>query len=394
MARLNVLQAGRMLGYPVRNPEGETLGRLEEFVVDSETGRVVYAILSFKELLRTEEKLFAVPWRALVVAPEGGALILDVPRERLRDAPAFPREEWPDLGDPVWGSTVYRYYYDDEPYWATHREQATVERHPVASRPVYRRTRTPSAAGWAVAALLVLAVLGIAAYVMYPQKTEVAADTLGRGAERAAVAVKETSKDAATTFKVKTALALSKQVSTFDVDVDSNDGVVTLEGDVPSEGVKQVAAAIAGDTAGVDSVVNRLVVTPSTEALPEREQTRWSVADVETRVTVREALQEDPELADQALRVEVQDGLVTLSGRVADGAQRLRAEQIASGVAGVREVVNQIQTVGTTAPGTTAPETTLPESTAPGTTDPGTTAPETTDPGTTDLGTDRPGMTA
>ena len=45
--------------------------------------------------------------------------------------------------------------------------------------------------------------------------------------------VKETSQDAATTSKVKTALLLSKHVSAFDVNATTNRGAVTLTGEVP-----------------------------------------------------------------------------------------------------------------------------------------------------------------
>src|SRR5262249_28064152 len=47
--------------------------------------------------------------------------------------------------------------------------------------------------------------------------------------------VKETSEDAATTSKVKTALLLSKHVSAFDIKVNTSRGEVTLRGEVPSE---------------------------------------------------------------------------------------------------------------------------------------------------------------
>ena len=47
--------------------------------------------------------------------------------------------------------------------------------------------------------------------------------------------VKESSQDAATTSKVKTALLLSKHVSAFDVKARTNRGEVTLTGEVPTE---------------------------------------------------------------------------------------------------------------------------------------------------------------
>ena len=44
---------------------GENLGKIEELMLDLETGRVAYAVLSFGGFLGMGEKLFAVPFEAL-----------------------------------------------------------------------------------------------------------------------------------------------------------------------------------------------------------------------------------------------------------------------------------------------------------------------------------------
>src|SRR5512143_3903811 len=66
--------------------------------------------------------------------------------------------------------------------------------------------------------------------------------------------VKDTSQDAATTSKVKTALLLSKHVSAFDIKTTTTRGVVSLTGEVPSEETRRLAGAIAQDTSGVAQV--------------------------------------------------------------------------------------------------------------------------------------------
>src|ERR1700722_20533393 len=63
--------------------------------------------------------------------------------------------------------------------------------------------------------------------------------------------VKESTQDATTTSRVHTALLLSKRVSPFDIKVETIQAEVTLTGQVPSDEVKNVAGAIAQDTAGV-----------------------------------------------------------------------------------------------------------------------------------------------
>lgn len=85
-------------------------------------------------------------------------------------------------------------------------------------------------------------------------------------------AAKEYTEDAGTTAAVKSALALNKQVASFDIHVDSANNVgtkdndVTLTGHVPTEGDKRVAEEIARSTKGVANVVNNLQVDPMAQA--------------------------------------------------------------------------------------------------------------------------------
>jgi hyperosmotically inducible periplasmic protein len=66
--------------------------------------------------------------------------------------------------------------------------------------------------------------------------------------------------DAEITTSVKTKLLGTKDVIANDINVDTNEGVVTLKGSVPTEAQKTRAAEIARGTAGVKHVVNDLTV--------------------------------------------------------------------------------------------------------------------------------------
>jgi osmotically-inducible protein OsmY len=88
-------------------------------------------------------------------------------------------------------------------------------------------------------------------------------------------AAKDYTEDAATTSAVKSALALNKQLASFDIHVESSNNPgnsgndVTLTGHVPTEEDKRVAGEIASSTKGVAGVVNNLTVdakTPSANA--------------------------------------------------------------------------------------------------------------------------------
>jgi hyperosmotically inducible periplasmic protein len=147
-----------------------------------------------------------------------------------------------------------------------------------------------------------------------------------------------TSGDETTNRKVKTALGLSKRLAGFDIDVNTNNGVVTLTGRVPSEDAKSLAGEIARDTPGVTDVKNDISVEPG--AQPSSESVH--VEDLEIRVAILEALSHSRELGGKSIDVKVDNRSVTLAGTVETPAQRNGAEQIARAVDGVSGVTNNL----------------------------------------------------
>ncbi|MFQ5352856.1 MAG: BON domain-containing protein, partial [Candidatus Binatia bacterium] len=66
--------------------------------------------------------------------------------------------------------------------------------------------------------------------------------------------------DAGIVVSIKTAFARDEDISVWDINVDSYDGVVTLYGKVPSRKVGRRAVKIAREVKGVDDVIDRLRV--------------------------------------------------------------------------------------------------------------------------------------
>jgi hyperosmotically inducible protein len=154
--------------------------------------------------------------------------------------------------------------------------------------------------------------------------------------------VKDTSQDSATTTKVKTALLLSKHVSAFDTMVSSSHGEVTLTGEVPTEEIKRLAAAIAQDTSGVAAVRNNLTVNPGTGSNPEVASIGDRVADLEIKTLVTDQLAQAPELKDERITVQVTKRRVVLDGTVGSPTQRRAADRIALLVPGVQELMSNL----------------------------------------------------
>jgi hyperosmotically inducible periplasmic protein len=154
--------------------------------------------------------------------------------------------------------------------------------------------------------------------------------------------IKESSEDAATTTKVRTALMLSKHVSPFGIDVNTKQGQVNLTGQVPSEEVKAMAGVIAQDTSGVKDIHNNLVVDPGARPNPEASRLTERVADLEIKSIIEDTLRKNPELKDRPIELVVRERKVSLSGVVETESQKNLAQQIAWGVQGVVAVTDNL----------------------------------------------------
>jgi sporulation protein YlmC with PRC-barrel domain len=111
-----VITASTLTGDRVRNAASEDLGTIEEIMLDPESGRIAYAVLSFGGFLGIGDKLFAVPWSALRVDQGEHQFVLDIDRATLEKAPGFDKDNWPDMADPSFGRDVHQ-HYGQTPYW-------------------------------------------------------------------------------------------------------------------------------------------------------------------------------------------------------------------------------------------------------------------------------------
>jgi hypothetical protein len=99
-----------MLGATVRTPNGEILGRIEDFVA-SEIGCIDYAIVSFSGMVGAGGRLAAVPWTLATMDVGQRTVTLDIERDRIREAPIFfDRNNWPDLYNHDWTERVSSFF--------------------------------------------------------------------------------------------------------------------------------------------------------------------------------------------------------------------------------------------------------------------------------------------
>ena len=111
---IKTLPAKKIQGASVVNTKGETLGSLDDLVVDLESGKVGYAALSVGGVLGIGDKLFAVPFEEFKITHDSNnhiSFVLDVSKERLENAPGFDKNHWPDFASPQWKSQIDNYYH-------------------------------------------------------------------------------------------------------------------------------------------------------------------------------------------------------------------------------------------------------------------------------------------
>ncbi|ADE13972.1 transport-associated protein [Nitrosococcus halophilus Nc 4] len=116
------------------------------------------------------------------------------------------------------------------------------------------------------------------------------------------------------------------------VQISVEEGVVTLEGHVPSPSHKYLIGAMSWWLRGCRNVENHL------EVVPAREETEEELADALRLILEKDRLVE----ADQ-IRVDIQDRVITLRGLVATEEEKGMAETNAWCLSGMTDVVNQIQ---------------------------------------------------
>lgn len=108
-----LMGADTLIGDSVVNAQEEDLGDIKEIMLDMQTGQVAYAVLAFGGFLGMGEKLFAVPWQALHLDTVNKRMVLNVDKERLKNAPGFDKDAWPDMSDVGWAGGIHSFYGTD-----------------------------------------------------------------------------------------------------------------------------------------------------------------------------------------------------------------------------------------------------------------------------------------
>ena len=94
----------------VTSKDGENIGTIKQVALDLDSGCIAYAVLSVTGTMNYDTKVLAVPWSVFSFSPEERSFILDIPREKIENAPDYDSDKFPAGVNKRWLENMNRYY--------------------------------------------------------------------------------------------------------------------------------------------------------------------------------------------------------------------------------------------------------------------------------------------
>lgn len=141
--------------------------------------------------------------------------------------------------------------------------------------------------------------------------------------------------------RIERRLAWDAELAPYDLKVSVNNAIVNLSGSVSTLAESHHARRMANETEGVAGVVNALYVDPALVPFDHRSAEPPDDETLAQRLEVR--LAHDPDLADETIEVEVDDGIVRLQGTLKDYTSEMRAKRLAESLYGVERVHSELE---------------------------------------------------
>ena len=141
-------------------------------------------------------------------------------------------------------------------------------------------------------------------------------------------------------MKVKSAFLFHRNVSGFKTEIDVKDGIVTLRGEATSLAQKDLTTEYAKDVEGVKDVKNEMTVA-KTSVKPDK-TVGEKFDDASITAQVKMTLLYHRSTSALNTKVKTKNGVVTLSGKAKNAAEKELATKFANDVKGVKSVNNQM----------------------------------------------------
>ena len=112
----DAIQASRVIGTNVYNTAGESIGSIEDVMLDKTSNGIMFAVIGFGGFLGIGEKYHAVPWSTLDYDTDKDGYVVPFSKEQLQAAPAYSIEDLTGNDGKAARDASFDYYKVD-PYW-------------------------------------------------------------------------------------------------------------------------------------------------------------------------------------------------------------------------------------------------------------------------------------
>lgn len=110
------IRASRVIGTAVKNMSGETIGKIEDVILDKTENRIMFAVVGFGGLFGLGEKFHPLPWSALDYQDDKDAYVVPYDKAQLEAAPTGSIDELTRDDGTRHRDSAYS-YYKAKPYW-------------------------------------------------------------------------------------------------------------------------------------------------------------------------------------------------------------------------------------------------------------------------------------
>lgn len=104
------IRAKKVIGTPVRDSNGDDVGKVEDIVLDKLSNSILFAVVGFGGVLGMGEKYHPVPWAVLDYDESKDCYVINVSRDKLESAPADTIEALTRKDGAGYRQQTYDYY--------------------------------------------------------------------------------------------------------------------------------------------------------------------------------------------------------------------------------------------------------------------------------------------
>jgi len=104
-----LIASNKVEGTAVYNPQGENLGKIHNFMVNKQSGKVDYAVLQFGGVMGIGSDYYPLPWDKLSYDMDKGGYVVALDKSQLDNAPRYGDAQEP-VHDSAYRDKVYSYY--------------------------------------------------------------------------------------------------------------------------------------------------------------------------------------------------------------------------------------------------------------------------------------------